>query len=282
MLRQSFLLMRGVVLLTALCLAAPVVAKAELKAAGCKTEHFMVKELAAAYKARTGNDVNLARTGNKQAVNDLLYKKIDFAFTCKPIEQLAKKFKLDAEAIKSWQSVSIGKDPILVASNYVNGVDNLTIDQLTRIFKGEVKNWKELGGNDLPVKIAYLGSEVDSGVVLLFKELTVGKDGMLYPPVKQINEPIQLGQFVVKTPGGITFVSHNSYRSDERNVIRVNGIEPTQTNIKNGTYPLVATYYLTAPTKANAVVDDFIAFCQSPGGQEIIAKNFTPCCLVNK
>jgi len=279
MIKKAVVGIRGLALFAAFCLLAPQLAGAELKAAGCKTEHFMVKELAAAYKAKTGNDIDLARIGNQQAVSQLLEHKIDFAFTCKPIEQLAKKFKLDAEAVKNWQSVSIGKDPILVASNYVNGVNNLTIDQLTRIFKGEVKNWKEVGGNDLPVKVAYLGSVVDSGVVLLFKEMTV-KDGKLDPQGVQVDEPIKLSQFVIKTPGGVTFLSHNSYRGEERNVVRINGVEPTSDNIKNGKYPLVATYYLTAPVKTNVMVDDFIAFCVSPEGQEIIAKNFTPCCQV--
>ena len=66
----------------------------QLSAAGCKTEHFMLKDLASAYKKKTGNSIRLGRTGNKKAVTMLLKDEVDFAFTCKPITQLSKKFKL--------------------------------------------------------------------------------------------------------------------------------------------------------------------------------------------
>jgi len=272
--RESVWCARGLLLFVAILLMAPVMVQAEMSAAGCKTEHYMLKELAAAYKQKTGNDVSLGRTGNIEAVGMLLEKKIDFAFTCKPISDLAKKFKLDAQAVANWESVPIGKDPILVASNYINGVDNLTIEQLTRIFRGDVKNWKELGGSDLPVTVGYLNSNIESGVVLLFKELTVGKDGKLDPLGVKLEEPAKIGQFVINTPGGIAFVSHNSFIGDHKHVIRIDGFEPTSNNIQNGSYPLVATYYLTAPVQKNAMVADFIGLQPFAGGAEGCVEKF--------
>lgn len=248
----------------------------QLKAAGCKTEHFMLKDLVSVYKNKTGNTIRLGRTGNKKAVTLLLNDKVDFAFTCKPITALSSKFKLDSAQVANWESVPIGKDPILVISNYTNGIDNLSIGDLTRVFKGEIKNWKELGGNDVPVNIGYLSDDVESGIVMLFREFTVGKKGQFDPNGTRLDDPSKLGQFVYATPGGISFVALNSYHGDHSNVLKINGVEPKRENILNDKYKLSATYYLTAPLSKNALVADFIAFSQSKDGQSVVSKNFIP------
>jgi phosphate transport system substrate-binding protein len=248
----------------------------ELVAAGCKTEHFMLKDLSTAYQQKTGKSVRLGRTGNKKAVKMLLDNKVDFAFTCKPIHDLSKKFKLDNKEIANWESIPIGKDPIIVISNFVNGVDNLSLADLTRVFKGEVKNWKEVGGNDVPVKIGYLSAEIESGVVLLFREFTVGKNGKLDPQGVQLDDPVKIAQFVYSTPGAVGFLAHNSLHGDQSKVLSIDGVDPGEKNIRNGTYKLTATYYLTAPKQKNELVTDFIAFSRSKEGQEVVSKNFIP------
>ncbi len=247
-----------------------------LVAAGCKTEHFMLKDLASAYKNKTGNSIRLGRTGNKKAVTLLLQDEIDFAFTCKPIAKLSKTFNLDGASISDWTSVPIGKDPIIVISNYVNGVDDISIKDLTRLFKGEIKNWKELGGNDLPVAVGYLSEDIESGVVMLFKEFTIGSEGKFAANGVKLDDPVKVGLFVYSTPGGISFLSLNSFKDQKSTVMKIEGFEPTTENILNDKYTLSATYYITAPVKKNAIVADFMEFSRSKEGQEIVAKNFIP------
>ena len=248
----------------------------QLTAAGCKTEHFMLQDLAAAYKEKTGNALRLGRTGNKKAVTLLLQDEVDFAYTCKPITQLSKKFNLDGASISDWTSVPIGKDPIIVISNYVNGVEDISIVDLKRVFKGEIKNWKEIGGNDVPVVVGYLSEDIESGVVLLFKEFTVGSKSPLAPDGTVLDDPVKVGRFVYSTPGGVSFMSLNSCKDKKSTILKVNGYEPTSENIINGKYKLSATYYITAPVKKNALVADFVAFSQSAEGQAIVGKSFTP------
>lgn len=254
----------------------PADLSAELHAAGCKTEHFMLKDLAAAYKAKTGNSVRLGRTGNKKAVTMLLKDEVDFAFTCKPIAKLSKKFNLDGASIADWTSTPIGKDPIIVISNYVNGVDDISIKDLTRIFNGEVKNWKEIGGNDVPVVVGHLSEDIESGVVLLFKEFTVGNKGTLVANATRLDDPIKVGRFVYSTPGAVSFLSLTSFKDKKSTVMKVDGFDPTSENILNNKYKLTATYYITAPVKKDAIVADFIAFSKSAEGQAIVAEKFIP------
>jgi phosphate transport system substrate-binding protein len=245
-----------------------------LKAAGCKTEIFLLKDLAKAYKAKTGHKIQLGNTGNKKAVNLLLDQKIDFIFTCKPITKLTKGLKLDPDAVSSWSSVAIAKDPIVVVSNVTNGVQNVTSEQLTKLFQGDIANWNELGGVDRPIRTAYLSSKLESGIVLLFKESTVGSKGKLDERAMIANGPSMLGNYVSVTKGGVTFMGFNSYQKKYGSILDIDGVSPTRENILSGKYGLAATYYLTLAGTNNKSVADFVQFVWSEDGKRAIDENF--------
>lgn len=248
--------------------------EAVIKAAGCKTEFFLLQDIAEAYKNKTGHKMQLGNTGNKKAVELLLEKQIDFTFTCKPIGKLTKGLKLDPAAVSSWKSIAIAKDPIVIVSNSKNGVQNITSEQLTTLFQGNITNWKELGGNDLQVHTAHMSSTLESGVVLLFKEFTVGNDGKLDEKAMIANGPSMLGNYVSVTPGAVTFMGFNSYREKYGEIVQIDGVAPTRENILNGTYGLTATYYLTLDGGDSETVADFVKFTQSEDGKQSIDQNF--------
>lgn len=248
--------------------------KTTMKGVGCKTEFFMMKDLADAYKAKTGNKMQIGNTGNKKAVNLMLDQKVDFTFTCKPIEKLSKKLELDPKAVSSWKSIPVAKDPIVVVANPGVGVNGITSDQLTKLFKKEISNWKEIGGNDFPVALAHLAESLESGVVLLFKEFTVGSEGKFAKRAVTAKGPSMLGHFTSVTPGSITFMGLNSYKEKYGNILEIDGVAPTMENIFNGTYPLAATYYLTLDGSGNRDVADFIDFVLSKDGKQVIEQNF--------
>ena len=247
-----------------------------MTSAGCKTEYFLLNDLASAYQDKTGQRLRVAKTGNKKAINLMLGKKIDFAFTCKPISKLSKKLKIDKNNVSSWKSIPIAKDPIIIVSNVKNGVKDISIAQLTDIFQGKIKNWKEIGGNDLPVFTSYINPELESGSLLLFKEFTVGMKGELDKKSKKLNGPSMLGNYVAATPGGITFMPLNSYSENFGDILDINGIKPVKENILNGKYSLSATYYLTIDGRDSKAVSDFVKYCLSEEGKKVIAKNFIP------
>lgn len=248
-------------------------AQNNISCAGCKTEYFLIKELAKAYKTKTGIVLKVAKTGNKKAVHLTLGNKTDFAFTCKPISKLSKKFKIDQKKISEWVSTAIAKDPIILVSNKENGITNLSVDQITKIFLGETKNWKELSGNNLPILPASLSPKLESGVTTVFKENTGGKDMKFPSNIKYLNGPSMLGNYVSSKPGAIGFIGYNSYKKKYGDILKVENISPTKETISNNTYKFSTVYYLTIPNK-NKKIQDFLNFCLSAEGQKIIAKNF--------
>jgi phosphate transport system substrate-binding protein len=242
-----------------------------LKSAGCKTEIFLLKDITEAYKAETGKSIRLGGTGNKKAVSLMLEEKVDFAFTCKPIKKIAKGMKLEDKQVASWQSIAIAKDPIVIIANKNNGVTDITQDELTKISQGEITNWKELGGKNLPVLPAYLSEDLESGLVLLFKEFT---NAELTDNAMKAKAPNMLGNYTSITPGAIGFLNYNFYQEKYGDIMQVNGISPTDENIFNGTYPLTATYFLTIDDRNNQAVAEFVDFTKSPAGKKAIKRNY--------
>jgi len=278
MLAKSSILL-AVFMFVGISLLAPVSADAtetHISSAGCKTEYFLLKDLATEYNKKTGTKLRTASTGNKKAMDLMISNDIDFAFTCKPVGKIAKKLKLDPEKVGDWKSLPIAKDPIVVVSNVENGANNLSVDQLTGIFTGKITNWGAVGGADLPINVAYINTELESGSLLLFKEFTVGLNGELMSGAKTLDAPERLGNYVSRTPGGVTFMPLNSYMNNHGSILAINGVLPSNHSIEDGSYQLAATYYLTVRSEKNQAVDDFIAYCMSDEGQQVIARNFVP------
>ena len=145
---------------------------------------------------------------------------------------------------------------------------------MTNIFLGRYSNWKELNGSDLPVLPAYLSEELESGLVLLFKEYTVGSKGQLTDNAMKTNTPSMLGNYTSVTPGVISFMSYNSYDEKYGNIVKVDGVQPNIENILNGTYPLTATYFITIDERNNQAVAEFIDFTKTKAGQQAINKRY--------
>jgi len=168
------------------------------------------------------------KTGNKKAIMLLADGKLAFAYTCKPHAKLAKKFQLDPATTGNWVTTEIARDPVVVVVNPSCGVTNLSVDQLKAVFSGQVANWKEVGGADLPVVTAYLDDTVESGIVTVFKEVTVGAKSSLAADAKRFPSPSQLGHLVASEAGAVTFMGLNTYSDGYGQIVSVAGGEAEQ------------------------------------------------------
>ena len=261
----------------------------KLKCAGCKTAAILMKELSAAYPAASFTP---GKTGNKKALQLFEKKKIDFAFSCKPAKKLIAKFGMPAETTSSWTCTAFAKDPIVVVVNPKTGITDLSLVQLTKIFTGAIKNWKELGGADLPIEITMMDmNKVETGNTTVFKECTLqkyvqagsntvtqtpsatpNKSATITAPATLLDSPDKLGTFCKAKSGGITFMGLNSYKDKYGTRVSIGGVPATVDTIISGKYPMAVTYYLIYGD--NAPVKAFCSFATSKEGKEVINKNF--------
>ncbi len=171
----------------------------------------------------------------------------------------------------------IGMDGLAIIINPSNPIENLSIEQLAKLFSGNISNWQELGGNDEAVKI--FARDSNSGTWDSFKSMVLKKFGVkLSPTAVRIESSVELSDSVSKTQGGIGFIGLPYVLRAKALAISDgdNGqpIYPTSFTISTEDYPLVRRLYIYEPNTIGAQSDAhrFISFALSKAGQDVVKK----------
>ncbi len=160
-------------------------------------------------------------------------------------------------------------DGIAVVVNPANTVEGLTKDQLVSIYKGEVTNWSEFGGNDEPIVV--VGREASSGTRGGFEELLEIEDMCAYA-----NELDSTGAVIAKvgsTAGAIGYASLDAI-DDSVKALELDGVEATADNIKEGSYFLSRPFVMATKggiSEQSEAVQEFFNFLKSEEGKEVIS-----------
>ncbi|GAP00014.1 phosphate ABC transporter periplasmic protein [Fructobacillus ficulneus] len=147
------------------------------------------------------------------------------------------------------------------------GVTNLTLTQLTEIFTGKIKNWKEVGGKDLPVVL--VNRAAGSGTRAAFEKWAMG--GQKSKTAQEQDSSGMVMSIVKSTPGAVSYVSF-AYKSDAVNQVSIDGVKPTDTNVENGTYPIWSYEHIYTKGQPTGEVAKFLKFFES----DKVQKNYVP------
>lgn len=159
-------------------------------------------------------------------------------------------------------------DGIAVVVDAANAVEDLTRQQLSDIYEGKITNWKDAGGNDAPIVV--VGRESGSGTRSAFEELLKLEDMCKYS-----NELDSTGAVMAKvasTPGAIGYVSLDVL-DDTVKAVKLEGAEPTEENIKAGTYFLSRPFVMATKgdiSGQNDLVKALFDYVYSDEGAEIV------------
>jgi phosphate transport system substrate-binding protein len=127
---------------------------------------------------------------------------------------------------------------LMIASNDVTGVTNLTSQQATDIWTGKITNWKDVGGPDLPI-VLVLRPE-SSGTRAVFKEKVLG--GAAEAAGQGLTEDSSgaVAQGVAQTPGATSVLAFAYYQANKGDLVAISldGVEASVDNLANGTYKL--------------------------------------------
>ena len=174
----------------------------------------------------------------------------------------------DSEKEKGVVENIIAIDGIAVIVNPASEVENLTKDELIKIYTGEIKNWKELGGKD--ENIVVLGREAGSGTRSAFEELLKIQDLCVY--AGEIDSTGGVKAKIASTEGTIGYVSLDVV-DDTVKALKLDGIEATEANIKGGSYLLSRPFVMATKgdiASQNELVKPWFDYINSPKGQEVI------------
>jgi phosphate transport system substrate-binding protein len=160
----------------------------------------------------------------------------------------------------------IGHDGIAVIVHPSNPINNLNKSLLIKVFSGEVKNWKELGGDDIPITL--ISREEGSGTRACFEDMVMGateiSDAAIFEPS---NGAIK--SEVSTTPSAIGYLSLGHTDASIK-VLSIDGVPCTIENCKTSQYPIVRPLYFLTKEDPSGIVKAFIEFSQSKDGQKIV------------
>ena len=174
----------------------------------------------------------------------------------------------DEEKAKGIAENIVAIDGIAVVVDPSNTVEDLTKDQLAGIYDGTVTNWKDVGGNDAPIVV--VGRESGSGTRTAFEELLELEDKCKY--ANELDSTGAVMAKVASTPGAVGYVSLDVL-DDTVKAVKLEGAEPTEENIKAGTYFLSRPFVMATKgeiSEQSKQVQAYFDFINSADGQNVI------------
>ena len=161
----------------------------------------------------------------------------------------------------------IAIDGIAIIVNPENPVTDLTIEQIAKLYKGEITNWSEVGGNDAPVVL--IGREPSSGTRDGFESITDTKDECQYS--QELTSTGDVVQTVASNPNAIGYASLASVK-DTVKAVDVEGVAPSTKTIQDGSYKIQRNFVFVTKkdTKLTGAAKDFFEFVTSGDADSLI------------
>ena len=250
------------------------VASAEMiQIKGSDTIINLVQKLAEVYMQQNpGVKISVTGGGSGTGIAAIINKKCHIADASRAIS--AKEMESAAAAGVSPTRIVIAIDGLSVVVNADNPVSRLTSGQIGKIFKGEVTNWSEVGGKDMPINL--YGRQSNSGTYGFFRDSVL--KGEYSPKMNSMNGNSQIVEAVKADPSGIGYVGVG-YVKDASGITvlevasSAGGVYKSpleKVAVEDGSYPISRPLYQYVSGTPSGEVKKFLQFEVSPEGQRIV------------
>ena len=257
----------------------------DIEIKGSDTLLQLVSNLAEAYtEVKPTARISVTGGGSGGGIAALINDEIDIAVASRSIKEKELK-QAEERGIKPWEFI-IARDMLSVIVNEDNPILKLTIEQVSRIYKGEITNWKEVGGKDQ--KITLYGRQSTSGTYVFFMEEIVKGDYFakmrnmegnqaILDAVKQDQTGVGyvgIGYIVDEKGNQVSGIKIIKIAKDEGSIY-VSPLEESTHSEYPASRPLFQ--YLSKKLTKDSAIYNFLMFELSNEGQKIVKKSgFVP------
>jgi len=219
-------------------------------------------------RTRPNVTVELESNNSGAGIAALLAGECDIAPTSRPLTS-AEEDQARAKGI-TLKEYAIGYYGVAVIVHRSNPVDRLSLEQVKAIFTGTVSNWREVGGLDMPIRLAV--RDPVSGTSLGFRELAM--DTRPYAgEAEKFTTYAQLEATVAREPGAIGYAGMHEVQDAGVRALRIGDTEPSTLSVNEGWYPYARLLRLyTNQATETPAAHDFASFAQQKPGQQVLAE----------
>ena len=175
----------------------------------------------------------------------------------------------DEEKAAGLKETVLAYDGIAIIVHPDNPVSDLSIEQIAKLYTGEITSWKDVGGSD--AEVVLIGREAASGTRDGFESITGTKDKCQYR--QELTSTGDVITAVSQNPDAIGYASLAAIK-DSVKALSVDGVTPSETTVKDGSYQVQRPFVLvTVEGKAlSAAAQSFFDYATSADAADIIAK----------
>ena len=220
----------------------------------------VIGALSEAFETNEGITVTYNATGSGAGIQAVQEGRCDIGLASRNLK--------DEEKSSGLEGTVLAYDGIAIIVNPENPVSDLDVETIAKIYTGEIKNWKDVGGNE--AEIVLIGREGGSGTRDGFESITDTEDKCKYR--QELTSTGDVITTVASNPNAIGYASLASVK-DSVKALNVDGVKPSEATIKDGSYVVQRPFVLV--TKKDAKLSEsaqkFFDYITSEAANEIIS-----------
>ena len=241
---------------------------------GSDTMVYLMSNWAEAFMQRNpGMEVSVTGGGSGTGIAALLNGTTDICAASRKIKN--KELQLALQKNIHPHEIAVARDGIAVAVNPDNPVNELTLEQLSKIFTDKSFRWSDVGGAD--EEILVLSRESSSGTYVFFQEMVLKKqdfmqDAKLMPATSAIIQSVSTDKLAI----GYVGLGYALAAKDKVKIISVKAddnspaVMPSDQTVKSGQYPIARPLFMYLNGEPQGTVKKFMDFCLSAAGQKVV------------
>ena len=227
---------------------------------GSTSMNKVIGALGEVFQEDTGITVTYNATGSGAGIQAVQEGRCDIGLASRNLK--------DEEKANGLEATVLAYDGIAIIVNPANPVNDLDVETIAKIYTGEIKNWKEIDGND--AEIVLIGREAGSGTRDGFEAITDTEDKCVYR--QELTSTGDVITTVASNPDAIGYASLASVK-DTVKALTIDGVAPSEATIKDGSYVIQRPFVLVTKkdTALSESAQKFFDYITSSAANNIIS-----------
>ncbi len=250
----------------------------ELVLSGSTTLLQVSEAWASVFMEEYGGTIIINGGGSGGGIADLINGINDLANSSRQIKDEEMDAAKDAGYDVQEYTVLYDGIAVIVSSNV--SIGELTVEQLSKIYTGEITNWQDVGGNDVEIVVIARDSSSGTGEYFLEEVVQIGKtleDNDYTETALRLQSNADIVNQIKNNDNAVGYIGLG-YLDQSLKTLKIEGVEASVETVKDGSYPISRGLYVYSPSKElEPIARAYIDFILGDEGQEIgLQEGFVP------